>query len=175
MDVSFFKSTDPAGNLKEFNSQYEGELSLTDKALTQYVHLTTVEPPKPEVQHLLDQLPLGAFGVWKGAPEAGVFALFTLEPTRKATEADKEKFAALLGYPILGMIYSSGITTFDSGKILEILSGTTPGEHSSNPSDEAMLSIQIKSLKNTARGRFRDINLPSTIVPKLSCWMELKP
>jgi len=175
LDVSFFKSTDPAGNLKEFNSQYEGELSLTDKALTQYVHLTTVEPPKPEVQHLLDQLPLGAFGVWKGAPEAGVFALFTLEPTRKATEADKEKFAALLGYPILGMIYSSGITTFDSGKILEILSGTTPGEHSSNPSDEAMLSIQIKSLKNTARGRFRDINLPSTIVPKLSCWMELKP
>lgn len=174
LDVSFFKSNDPAGNLKEFNSQYEGELSRTDKALTQYVHLTTIEPPDPAVQNLIDQLPLGAFGVWKGAPEAGVFALFTLEPTRKATEADKEKFAALLGYPVLGLAYASGRTSFDAGRILEVLSGTTPGEHSGNPSEEAVLAKQLKALKNAARDRFRDISLPGTIVPKLVCWIELK-
>ena len=33
LDVSFFKSDDPAGNLKEFNSTYEGEVTLTDQAL----------------------------------------------------------------------------------------------------------------------------------------------
>ena len=174
LDVSFFKSTDPAGSLKEFNSQYEGELSRTDQALTEYVHLTTVEPPDPAVQRLLNQLPQGTFGVWRGAPEEGVFALFTLEATKKATEETRTKFTALLGYPILGMIYKSGRTSFDSGKLLELLKATIPGEHSGNPSEEAVLARQLKTLKSAARDRFKDINLPSTIVPKLVCWMELK-
>jgi SNF2 family DNA or RNA helicase/HKD family nuclease len=173
LDVSFFKSTDPAGNLKEFNSDYEGEMTKADSALTRFVNLA-VKPPDAKTQFLLDQLPLGAFGVWKDAPSEGVFTLFTLEAKKTITEADREKFAPFLGYSTLCFLKSDGGRSFDAGEILEMLAGTTPGEHSANPSDEAFLSEQLKKTRNLVRDRFREVGLPQTIAPRLVCWMELK-
>ena len=82
LDVSFFKSDDPAGNLKEFNSQYEGEITLADQALNAYARLS-VEPPDEKTRRILEAIPPGAFGVWKHAPCDGLFALFTMEAETK--------------------------------------------------------------------------------------------
>ena len=63
---------------------------------------------------------------------------------------------------------------FDPGPILALLSGTTPGEHSATPSDEAGLSLRLKALKSAARQQFAQVQLPATITLRLVCWMELK-
>jgi superfamily II DNA or RNA helicase len=174
LDVSFFKDSDPAGNLREFNSQYEGTISDADAALTEYVRLTTVEPPDEKTQRLLKAIPPGAFGVWKGAPENGLFALFTMESTKRATESDRVRFASVLGRPVLALAMQGGRTVFDAGKILTILSKTTPGEESGMPSDEDELARQLRALRNGVRDQFRSISLPQTILPSLVCWMELR-
>lgn len=173
LDVSFFKSSDPAGNLKEFNSQYEGEISATDRALTEYVRLS-VEPPDAKTQAILDAIPPGAFGVWKGAPQDGLFALFTMEPKPSAPEADRERFAAVLGRPVLLLERPGKPPLADAGAILGILSGATPDAPSGTPSDESDLSKRLAKLKEAARRQFSEIGLPGTILPKLVCWMELR-
>ncbi len=173
LDVSFFKSSDPAGNLKEFNAQYDGEVTAADRALTEYVRLGT-EPPDARTQAILDATPPGAFGVWQGAPQDGLFALFTMEPTRKATEADRERFAAILGQPVLMLEQTGRPPLTDAGAILGLLRGTTPDSPSGTPSDEAALSQRLAKLKETVRRQYAVINLPATIRPQLVCWMELR-
>ena len=173
LDVSFFKSTDPAGTLKEFNAQYEGEVAPRDLALTEYVKLS-VEPPDKRTQAILDATPPGAFGVWKNAPQDGLFALFTMEAKKEASEADRERFAALLGRPVLILEQPGHPPLTDAGQILALLSGTVPDAPSGTPSDEAALSKRLAKLKESVRRQFGEIGLPNTILPKLSCWMELK-
>ena len=173
LDVSFFKSTDPSGNLKEFNSKYDGEITATDRALTDYVRLS-VEPPSAKTQAILDAIPPGAFGVWKGAPQDGLFALFTMEPTKKASDADRERFAAVIGQPVLILEQPGKYPLSDAGAILGILSQTTPDAVSGTPSDEAELSKRLAKLKESVRRQYGEIGLPKEILPKLVCWMELR-
>jgi len=172
IDVSFFKSTDPAGNLKEFNSQYEGGMHSKDVAATQYA--AHFDKPDPELLAVLDKIPLGAFGVWENAPENGLFALFTMQPTDSATDADKTKYAQVIGRPVFAMEQAGYPISHDAGAILTILSKTVVGERSGTPSDEKQLSAGLTKLKNSIRQQFADVSLPSTIVPKLVCWMELR-
>lgn len=173
LDVSFFKSDDPAGNLKEFNSAYEGEITATDQALNAYARLA-VEPPDEKTRRLLEAIPPGAFGVWGNAPQAGLFALFTMEPTPKATAADRERFAAVVGRPVLILEQPGKLPLTDAGAILTLLAATTPDAPSATPSDEAALALRLKKLKEAVRTQFSEISLPSTILPKLVCWMELR-
>lgn len=173
LDVSFFKSDDPAGNLKEFNAQYEGEISKTDQALTEYARLS-VEPPDEKTQRLLDAVPPGAFGVWNHAPQDGLFALFTMEIKPSAPAADRERFAAVLGRPVLALEQPGGTVGHDAGEILSLLSGTVADAPSGTPTDEEQLAKRLAKLKESARRQFSDINLPASILPKLVCWMELR-
>ena len=173
LDASFFKSTDPAGNLKEFNATYEGEISANDKALTDFVTLTHT-PPDKHTQAMIDALPPGAFGVWDKAPLNGLFALFTMEAQTETPETDKERFKAVIGRPILVLERDGKSTLTDAGEILGLLSGTIPKQQSGVPSDEQKLSLRLKSLKNHIRQGFGVIGLPRTIVPRLVCWMELR-
>jgi len=174
LDVSFFKSTDPAGNLKEFNAQYEGEVSAADQALTEYVRLTT-EPPDARTRAILEATPPGAFGVWGGAPQDGLFALYTMEPKPSATTGDRERFAAVIGRPVFMLEQQPGHPPLtDAGAILGILSQATPDAPSGTPSDEAGLSKRLAKLKEFVRRQYAEISLPATIQPKLVCWMELR-
>ena len=172
LDEAFFKSTDPAGTLIEYNHLLEGDTTPRDAALIEYAR--QVAAPDPALQRLMDQLPAGAFGVWDQAPLDGLFALFTLQPTRSAPEADKQRYQALLGRPLLALERAGQQTLFDAGQILELLAGTLPGRHSGTPSDEEQLSVRLKKLRDTARQQYSTLNLPGTIRPQLVCWMELK-
>jgi superfamily II DNA or RNA helicase len=173
LDVSFFKSDDPAGNLKEFNAAYEGEITKTDQALNAYARLA-VDPPDEKTRRILDAIPPGAFGVWHSAPQDGLFALFTMEPKPSATAADREQFAAVIGRLVLILERPGQEALTDAGEILNLLAQTTPDAPSGTPSDEAQLAQRLKRLKEAVRHRFAEINLPSTILPKLVCWMEMR-
>ncbi len=172
LDVSFFKDTDPSGNLKEFNARYEGEVTPTERALAAYAALLAA--PDADLQAKLDALPPGAFGVWSKAPCDGLFALFTMEAKAAATAGDRERFAAVLGRPMLVLERPGQPPLHDAGEILGILSGTVPGRPSGTPSDEAELAGRLKKLKTAVRHRFAEIGLPATILPQLVCWMELR-
>lgn len=173
LDASFFKSTDPAGNLKEFNKICEGDVSVTDRALNAFAGLLA-HPPDARTEAVLDALPAGAFGVWSCAPFDGLFALFTLEARPTAPESDRQTFASLIGKPILAMERDGEPITFDAGRILAALSATTSGQASGVPSDEAALAARLKRLRDEVRRSFADIGLPATIAPRLVCWMELR-
>lgn len=173
LDVSFFKANDPAGTLREFNSAYEGEITSSDKALNEYARMS-VEPPDAKTQEMLKAIPPGAFGVWNGAPQNGLFALFTMEPTPKATEADKRRYESIVGRAVLALEGVDKKATFDAGAILTLLAGTKQGEQSGTPSDEKELSKRLAKLKEAVRNQYVEISLPSTIQPKLVCWMELR-
>ena len=173
LDVSFFKSDDPAGNLKEFNAFCEGDVPDLELALNAYARLA-VEPPDEKTKHLLDQIPRGAFGVWHNAPQDGLFVLFTMEPKKEATQADRERFAAVLGRPVLVLEQSGVETLTNASEILKLLSQTMPGVSSGMPSDEDLLAQRLKKLKEAVRRQFGEINLPNTILPRLVCWIELR-
>ena len=173
LDVSFFKSDDPAGNLKEFNSTYEGEITQTDQALNEYARLS-VEPPDEKTQRILTAIPLGAFGVWSNAPQDGLFALFTMEPKPSASAADRERFAAVIGKPVLILEQPGKEPLADAGTILTLLAQTIPDAPSGVPSDELQLALRLKKLKEAVRRQYTEISLPSTILPRLVCWMELR-
>lgn len=172
IDVSFFKSTDPAGTLKEFNAQYEGEMKSIDLVATQYAR--HFDKPDTELAAVMERIPLGAFGVWEKAPQNGLFALFTMQPTDKATDADKRKYEQVIGRPVFALEQAGYPISHDAGAILNMLSKTAEGEHSGVPSDEQQLSTGLTRLKNSIRQQFADVSLPGTIVPKLVCWMELR-
>lgn len=173
LDVSFFRSDDPAGNLKEFNATYEGEITKTDAALSAYSRLS-VEPPDEATLRLLKAIPPGAFGVWKGAPQEGLFALFTME-TKKASPSDIDRFSAVIGRPVLILEQAGKEPLTDAGAILTLLAGTTPRQPSGVSGDEAQLARRLKRLKDSVRSQFSEIDLPRTIQPQLVCWMELRP
>jgi superfamily II DNA or RNA helicase len=173
LDVSFFKSDDPAGNLKEFNSTYEGEITQTDQALNEYARLS-VEPPDEKTQRILAAIPPGAFGVWANAPQDGLFALFTMEPKPSATAADRERFAAVIGKPVLILERPGKEPLSDAGTILTLLAKTIPDAPSGVPSDESQLALRLKKLKEAVRRQFTEISLPASILPRLVCWMELR-
>ena len=173
LDVSFFKSDDPAGNLKEFNSNYEGEITQTDQALNAYARLA-VEPPDEKTRSILAAIPPGAFGVWSNAPQDGLFALFTMEPRPSATAADRERFAAVIGKPVLILEQPGKEPLADAGAILTLLARTVPDAPSGVPSDESQLAQRLKKLKEAVRRQFTEISLPASILPRLVCWMELR-
>ncbi|HLJ54666.1 MAG TPA: C-terminal helicase domain-containing protein, partial [Chthonomonadaceae bacterium] len=174
LDMSFFKEDDPAGNLKEFNATVEGSTTRADEARNSYARLG-VEPPDAKTRDILAQLPPGAFGVWCNAPLNGLFALFQMAPKPEATAADKSRFAAVIGRPVLILDRGDGTpAVHDAGEILVTLGQTVPGAKSGDPSDEAALAKRLKALKDRVRQSFAEINLPGSIVPQLVCWMELR-
>ena len=172
IDEAFFKADDPAGTLREFNRIYEGDMTGADVAAAQFtVHFTE---PDAKTQAILDALPPGAFGVWGVAPRDGLFALFEMEATAAATQADRERYAQIIGRPVLALEKAGLPAMHDAGAILEILAGTKPGDHSASPGDEVALAERLKNLKNSVRSAFADISLPRTIMPRLVCWLELR-
>ena len=171
IDQAFFKSTDPEGTLREFNAMVDGEPTLLDKANAKYVK--ALASPDPELQAIVEQMPLGAFGVWTGAPTDGVFALFEMKGTENLTKQDVEKFKGVLNLPILILKTDLGYST-DGGKILDILGQTVKGEKSGDPGDATKLAAELRTMKNKINQSFREINLVGSIQPKLVCWMELR-
>ena len=172
IDVSFFRATDPAGTLIEFNALYEGEMRKRDVASANYIH--AFSDPDPRLMAFLARIPPGAFGVWDRAPFDGLFALFTVQATDRASDADKARFEQVIGRPVLALERTGGGSSFDAGEILELLSGTVEGERSGTPSDEESLATRLQNLRNAARQQFADIDLPREIKPRLVCWMELR-
>ncbi len=173
LEVSFFKSTDPAGNLKEFNAMADGEIAPIERAHSAYAGLEA-HPPPSELMNAVGAMPPGAFGVWMEAPCNGLFAMFTMKATDRATEADRARFASLIGRVVLvAHRDDAGITT-DAGRILTLLAATKPGVRSGLPSDEGALPRRLAALRDYVRGEFADIQLPRTIEPCLECWMEMR-
>lgn len=172
LDAAFFKSTDRAGNLIEFNGLYEGEMTGADRALADW--LRQKSQPDPDLVGALKTLPPGAFGVWKNAPHNGLFALFVLEATKDATDADRARFGNELGHPALALERPGLPPLMNAGEIFDLLRGTTKGQVSGTPSEETALNARLKALRNAVRQGFADIDLPRTIVPRLVCWMEWK-
>ncbi|MGI6295969.1 MAG: helicase-related protein [Armatimonadota bacterium] len=172
IDESFFKSTDPEGTLKEFNKIYNGEVTPKDHAFTQYIR--HFNEPDEKTMAVLDALPPGAFGIWDNAPCDGLFALFTMQPTNRATDSVRNAFATIIGRPVLALERAGGGITLQAAEILNILSKTIEGEPSALPSDEAALGEALKRLENAVRSSFFEIALPNTILPSLVCWMELR-
>lgn len=177
LDQSFFKADDPAGTLREFNAQCDGEPSTLDLVNERYVR--AIAQPDPAISKLVEQMPAGAFGVWDQAPQNGLFALFTMQPKMDSigreliSEQDREQFKAVIGMPVLCM-HAGGTTSLDAPHILEFLSNTKPGERSADPGDPDALKLMLVDLKNQANQSFRDVMLPANIQPKLVCWMELR-
>lgn len=173
LDVSFFKSTDPAGNLKEFNAIADGEVPPSERAHSAYAGLLA-HPPPAELLATVEAMPPGAFGVWMEAPCNGLFAMFTMHASSQASEADRARFASLIGRVVLvAQRDDKGITT-NAGHILTLLAGTIPGDPSGLPSDEGALPRRLAALRDHVRGEFADIQLPRTIEPRLECWMEMR-
>ena len=175
LETSFLRATDDLEALKEFNAKYDGELSDADEAMTRYVNLTTIAPPDPKTQALLDQLPPGALGVWNGAERDGLFAYFALVPKKTATEEDKARFASLLSRPHFALLWDGDKTPIlDAPRALSALSGIAPGTPSANPSDDETLKARLKTARDAVRGSFRTVSLPSTFTLSLVCWIELR-
>lgn len=169
LDVSFFKTTDPAGNLKEFNAQADGDTSPLEEAHNTYARL--IAHPLPE-EHAaaVERIPPGAFGAWAEAPEDGVFAMFTLQADD--TRESLDRFEDLIGKVILAAyLDGEGITT-DPGAILTILSRTVPNVRSALPTDETRLSRILASIRDHIRSEYASREMPGIIRLRLECWME---
>jgi hypothetical protein len=170
LESSFFKSTDPAGNLREFNAHVDGVPNAHDDASVAYAELLA---KRPELAARARSLPPGALGVWRGAPRDGLFASFTLVPTDRVSDADRKHFQSLLNRPVLAF-QGGGETITDGPRLLVMLSGTTPGETSGIPSDLASLPDRLEKLRTAARQTFRDVGLTRGFKLRLDCWMELR-
>lgn len=171
IDQAFFKASDPAGTLKEFNKVVDGEPSLTDRANERYV--ATLANPDPEILAAVEQMPPGAFGVWDNAPVNGLFALFTMEGSDGLSEADTVHFASILGQPMLA-VEVDGSIGLDAVSTLDLLSNTVKGSPSGNPSDATALGERLRRLKNKVNQSFTQVNLVAGIQPRLVCWLELR-
>ena len=171
VDMAFFQPDDPAGTLQEFNAAYEGGASDRDDAMTAFIRMTA-EPPERWMP-TVNALPPGAFGVWDTAGFDGLFALFTMEATEKVTDADREKYAGVVGQPVLA-IAKDPAPEFDAGGVLRVLGGTVEGEPSGTPGDEAELGPRLKRLRTLALQQFAPMGLPGSIRPQLVCWMQMK-
>ncbi len=182
LDLSFFKPTDPAGNLREFNSDvekwdalYEGDVTPFDQALEDYVMLTAASN-KALLERISD-IPEGACGVWDNAPKNGFFACYVMTAKPEATEEERRRFKDLIGRPVLGILWADGKFDLDSPRVLRFLRDTVPGEPSGEPTSEEYVKSSLKTIKNRIRQQFSEVGgngLPATIVPMLSCMMELR-
>jgi len=184
IDVSFFKTSDEEGTLREFNRLYEGEVSERDAQLVEYVRQIQLDS---EERRLAESIPMGALGVWEGAPRDGVFALFRVawrrpedaprdwQPEDTIPPSDLDKFASVVGSPRFLLLPRGGKaepTLTDPAKILSILSQTVPGERSGRPSGEETLRKDLKALRRAALASIREKTQSVTV--ELVCWMELK-
>lgn len=182
LDLSFFKPTDPAGNLREFNSDlekwdvlYEGSVTPFDQALEDYVELTS--PSNNPLLEQIAEIPEGAFGVWANAPKAGLFACYVMSATTGATEEERRRYKDLIGRPMLGIVWADGDIELDAPRVLHILRDTVPGEASGEPTSKEHVRSLLKTIKNRIRQQFSEVGgngLPATIVPTLSCMLELR-
>lgn len=173
IDQAFFKATDPAGTLKEFNSAIDGEPTAVDRANERYVSF--LADPDRDIRAEVEQMPPGAFGVWERAPINGVFALFAMAEAGKdaLSDSDRARSRAVLGMPVLAL-ETAGKIGMDAAEILEVLSATVKGKRSGNPGDPNALKESLQRIKQAINQSFRSINLVAGIQPKLVCWMELR-
>lgn len=182
LDLSFFKPTDPAGNLREFNSDiekwdalYEGDVTPFDQALEDYIKLTSVQ--NETLFEQITDIPEGAFGVWANSPKKGFFACYVMTAKAEVTEDERMRFKDLIGRPVLGILWADGQVDLDSPRVLNFLRNTVPGEASGEPTSEEYAKSSLKTIKNRIRQQFSEVGgngLPSTIFPMLSCMMELR-
>lgn len=182
LDLSFFKPTDPAGNLREFNGDiekwdalYEGEVTPFDQALEDYVKLTSAS--HETLLERISDIPEGALAVWASAPRAGFFACYVMTAKAEATEDERQRFKELIGRPVLGIVWADGRVELDAPGVLHCLRAIVPGERSGEPSSEEYVKSSLRAIKNRIRQQFAEVGgngLPATIVPMLSCMMELR-
>lgn len=183
IDVSFFKTDDEEGTLKEFNALYEGGETPRESQLIEYVRQTTLTTKDKAIA---ESLPAGAFGVWANAPFEGHFGLFRIswrkpeganaawKPEDTIPAADLKKFGQLIGAPRLLMLKSAAVRTpsSDAPGILETLSATAPGEKSGWPRDPAGLKDTLYKLREAALKTILDRT--QNVTAELVCWMELQ-
>ena len=181
IDQSFFKADDEEGTLKEFNRLYEGGQSARESQLVEYVRQVTLNS---EERALADSLPAGAMGVWRGAPRDGLFALFQIawrrpdgadarwRPEDTIPEADRKRFAGLIGAPRLLLGAAVGPVESDAAAVLAILAQTTPGEASGPPNEMKTLQAGLRRLRASAVNSIPDRTQNVTV--ELVCWMELR-
>ena len=181
IDQSFFKATDEEGTLKEFNRLYEGGQTPRESQLVEYVRQITLDS---EDKALVDSLPSGAMGVWGGAPQDGLFALYEIvwrrpdnaepgwQPPDDIPEADRKRFGGLIGSPRLLLSASGGSIQTDAATILELLAHTVRGEKSGQPSDGDTLQKGLKRLRSAALASIPDRTQNITV--NLICWMEMR-
>src|SRR5206468_3103004 len=137
IDQAFFRATDPAGTLREFNTMVDGEPTSTDRANASYV--AAIAKPDKETMDVVSQLPPGAFGVWQDAPVDGVFALFEMAATKELGPDDADYFRSTLGMPVLALDTATEEVELQAPLILELLSRTKKGERSGSPTDAAAI------------------------------------
>ncbi len=181
IDQSFFKSTDEEGTLREFNRLYEGGQTPRESQLVEYVRQITLNT---EERAIADALPPGGLGVWQGAPQDGLFALFEIvwrkpdnaepgwRPEENIPEADRKRFSGLIGTPRLLLAAPGGHIQTDAPALLEILSKTVPGEKSGQAGDIESLQRALKRLRTAAISSIPDRTQNVTV--NLVCWMELR-
>ena len=170
IDQAFFQANDPAGTLREFNTQIDGEPSKFDNAIKNFVAL--MRNQETDLIQTLDNIPNGAFGVWGNANENAIFALFEMSTTADATPYDIERFRGVIGRPVLTMLRNGKTDLYAEG-ILETLSHTVKGEMSAECPNPQAVSEAIKKCRIAANNSFREANLPASIQPKLICVIQL--
>lgn len=171
IDVSFFKATDQAGTLKEFNKLVDGEQTVTDVAFNDYIKSLQMTE---EQRAVADVVPRGAFGTWGTAPVEGIFALYTLQLKPNAPDTDSEMVRELIGEPILVMI-ADGRGETDPGRILNVLRKTVPGQKSADHGDITILKRRLSDSLNEAKRRIKKVReLPIYVEFQLECWLELR-
>lgn len=174
IDVSYFRSDDEEGTLREFNALYEGGESSRESQLIEYVRQITLNT---EEQKLANSIPPGGLGVWENAPEDGYFALFTIQWAKTAqeiSEKDRKRFGPQIGAPRLLFLAKNSVKLprMDSANILQMLSATVPGEKSGSPADPAEL---VRALETLRRAAFQSIHERTQAVSaELVCWMECR-
>lgn len=173
LDVSFFKATDPAGTLREFNALADGDTPPLEQAYRDYA-ARKANPLDPATQALLQRVPRGAFGVWEGAPDDGACAVFQVRLRPEATEEENDKFGSLNGKVFLVASFGSTGLTTNAGEILTFLSQTEPGQRSALPRSEADLRATLRGLRDAVRDRLSRVQAPRTVELVLECWMEFR-
>ena len=181
IDQSFFKATDEEGTLKEFNRLYEGGQTEREGQLVEYVRQIALSSDEKDIA---DSLPPGAMGVWSGAPQDGLFALYEIAWRRPETadkhwrpedtipESDRKHFKGLIGAPRLVFAPTGGAVLQDGSAILELLALTVQGDRSGTPSDPDSLQKSLKQLRLSALRSIHDRTQNVTV--NLVCWMELR-
>ena len=169
------RRTDPAGNLKEFNAPYEGEITghRPRADATTSASASSRRTPGRRPSWTPSRRARSASG--QGAPQDGLFALFTMEPKpeghgRPTGSASPPILGPARAHPGAAGQAAADRRRGDPGPAAQ----TTPDAPSGTPSDEADLAQRLKKLKEAVRRQYAEIGLPATILPQLVCWMELR-